>query len=48
MIEVNPDAILITIVYGTISSVIAHYLILIVDKLFDKCKNDRHSPKHGH
>lgn len=38
------ELLIFTIVTGIVSSVVATYLV----RFFDKHKNDRHSPKHGH
>lgn len=38
--------IFVALIVGTVGSIIATYLVRLIDKLIHK--NDRHSPKHGH
>lgn len=44
--EDNIIDIFVALIVGTVGSVIATYLVRLIDKLIHK--NDRHSPKHGH
>lgn len=38
--------IFVALIVGTVGSIIATYLVRLIDKLIHK--NDRHSPKHDH